>query len=112
MSYLDWKVGDKVVCVKQYDFNAAVMLPTDTLPVEGGIYTIREIGCLHPNYPKAAAIRLREIRNRQVMRIETGTAIELFFFASRFRRVQPRKTDISIFQRLLTHPRVTIGEDA
>lgn len=83
--YLDWKVGDRVVCV---DDNDVRFLEA------GKEYTI-------------AAIRAGTFTSRCGTLVE-GVGIQLkedgspyYYFARRFRKVQPRKTSIAIFERLL-----------
>lgn len=96
--YLDWKVGDKVVCIS---------VPEDMgyghqLPEIRRIYTIRQIGL---GLAFGVVVKLDEIRNQsrtynssKFGRTVTG---EICFGARHFRPVQTRKTDISIFTAML-----------
>ncbi|PAQ03699.1 hypothetical protein LRP31_25620 [Mesorhizobium mediterraneum] len=100
MSYLDWKVGDQVVCVdtwaRENDGNG---YGDEVGPIAGQIYTIREIGFLHPTIHRLQ-VRLFEIEN-VVHRYNDIGMWEQTFYASRFRPVQKRSTDISLFRALL-----------
>ena len=105
MAYLDWKVGDKVVCV-------AAGMPTYKTsrwgqfnrPEVGTIYTLREIfvetrftGISTKASP--VFIRLMEVTNPEV---DTYVGpYEPAFSARCFRKVQPHKTDITIFTAML-----------
>lgn len=99
--YLDWNVGDKVVCVDDDPYSAnckrQLVVPVnydlDGLRA-GETYTIRLIG--PDRYTGAICIWVNEI-NRQAG-----------FNAGRFRKVHPRKvhprkTSIAIFEQML-HP--------
>jgi hypothetical protein len=110
---MDWiktaKVGDNVVCVdgawspRQRRAADRQGLP---LPEEGGIYTIRTIGVVIPG---RVHVRLEELIN-PILDYAFKGPIEQAFDHVMFRPVQPRKTDISIFTRLLnTTP---VREDA
>ncbi len=100
MSYRDWHVGGKVVCVDgTWGASGAIQRHyCPALPSEGEVYTIRTIECrvvVRGQSPEVL-IRLDEVRN------PAPTGVEPLFFASKFRPVQPRATDISIFTALLT----------
>lgn len=97
MSYADWKVGDRVVCVdaSNMDFRQG-----EELPKQGSVYTIREIRDLG----RGVAVRLNEIVNPP--KVYRPGVMECGFFARRFRKVQPRKTDIAIFKAMLVNPRL------
>lgn len=94
MSYRDWFVGMKVVCVDDSPgkFGGA-------RPRLGEVYTISKI---EVNAFSELAVQVSELEFRWYE----------FARASRFRPVQKRKSDISIFKRLLTDPNVKISEDA
>lgn len=99
MSYHDWYVGMRIVCISQ---------PVDKgwgheMPVVGRVYTIRTIG---ESLGGDIVVRLVEVVNRERSypskkhrRILSG---EICFAASNFRPIQTRKTDISIFTAMLT----------
>lgn len=95
--YRDWKTGDRVVCV--YDSGTPQL-------VVGRFYTIAEFDRT-PGYCTAMGaacdfgILLREVR---------PNAGKRSFAPMRFRKVQSRKTDISIFHSILNGHR--ISEDA
>lgn len=104
------KPGDKVVCIRDDFLEGYAHI--ETRPVVGGIYTIREID---PNYPKAksaclVALRLVEIRNPVLPYIEGE--YEAAWNYERFRPVEPRKTDISIFTDMLKTVGKPVTEDA
>jgi hypothetical protein len=100
MSYIDWKVGDKVVCT--YDYDVASLRARGTycarcsFPVRDGIYTLRRIGRIEGH----VAILLAEIVN-PIGDIRLGFNGESGFYAEHFRPVQTRKSDISIFTAML-----------
>lgn len=101
--YLDWKVGDKVVCVDDAE-NGAYDSP-EFVAVGGldglrkdAVYTIRSVG---PDPEDGfLSVWLEEIYRQTFRGVETGYAIQ------RFRKVQPRKTSIAIFERMLKPERV------
>lgn len=83
-------VGQKVVCVdgtppRQDWFG-------EPLPVRGNIYTVRYV---HLSRDGRCGIRLQEILN-------AGGPCEPVYNIVRFRPITDRKTDISIFKRMLT----------
>jgi hypothetical protein len=87
---MTFRVGQKVVCVND---NGRSLRPSwEILPVRGETYTIR---CI-----EGRAVRLAEIINDPFPYSE-GLG-ELKFLASRFRPIVERKTDISIFTKMLT----------
>jgi hypothetical protein len=83
MSYRDWYVGMKVVCVdnSEQEENLAV----------GRVYTI-------------AAITVGFLGKVYVALAEFPETC--LWWPKRFRPVEPRKTDISIFTAMLTTPKV------
>lgn len=94
--YTSWHVGMKVVCVDD--------APTfgHHLLAKGHVYTIASIG------HATGIFKDRCVRNELVVALEEvraicrdGTPHDSGFAASRFRPVQTRKTDISIFTALL-----------
>ena len=94
-------VGQKVVCVN------------DTPLVEGGdlsglkkgrIYTVREVGLYSPLAPTVPCIRIKEITNRPKIK-----GVEWPYREYRFKPLEERKTDISVFERLLV-PNAKITE--
>lgn len=86
---MTFRVGQKVVCV---DASGAV----DPRPVKGRVYTIASArwvnACLEPGW----GVTLVELPS-----IETDDH-HAEFFARRFRPIVERKTDISIFIKMLT----------
>lgn len=92
MSYCDWHVGMKVVCIRE----SKRLLACESYPTIGTIYTLRSIFA----DDDGVFVRLREIRN-PVMHYEDGTE-EMAFDVQFFRPVQPRRTDISVFTSMLT----------
>lgn len=98
------KVGDKVVHVGgrvrgrgRADVSRGEAIKRGAvLPNRGSVYTIRKINvCSHDTL-----ILLNEIDNSHLIGVWGGT-IEPGFSIYQFRPVQPRKTDISVFERLL-----------
>lgn len=99
MSFRDWKVGDKVVCVD--DFGA----PSIYL---GRVYTIASIfpaRGLPDSLGRVCAFACTLVEAEAVQGLGA-------FNAARFRPVQKRTTDISTLRALLLNPFVKIGEDA
>lgn len=99
--YTSWFVGMKVVFIMQgerHEYHGGYGNETD--PVFGKVYTIRELGFEAGH----AALRLVEIVNPiQDYSDATGKTVreEVWFLCHNFRPVEERKTDISIFTRLL-----------
>lgn len=101
MSYLDWHVGMKVVCVddeateKYTPYSVRASAGMDGLQ-RNRVYTIREIG----RWRGALVVWLAEI----VRPIAAGEEKygEPGYAAARFRPTLTRKTDISIFKAMLS----------
>ncbi len=87
MSYRNWHVGMKVVCVD--DSDGQCHRNSGSLK-RGEVYTISRIEA--DAFPELA-VQVSELPYRWYE----------FVRASRFRPVQPRKTDISIFTDMLKH---------
>ena len=98
-NYTSWTVGMRVVCVDaspiNRDLEGRPIKPVSTLQ-EGNVYTIADIGVRDGIYHGRG--RFVKIRLVNVLDVNDGYA------AARFRPVQTRKTDISIFQRILSNP--------
>ena len=95
-------VGQKVVCVNgNFIDRDKHFYPDDVLPVTGGVYTVRELFSRH----RKPGMRLIEIRNP--LHNHCGCLMECGFHRSRFRPLIERKTDISIFTRMLTPNKAT-----
>ena len=110
MSYVDWKVGDKVVCVDDTLGNYSSWKVADECMdglVAGRVYTIRRVGV----FAGTLCVWLREIHRPLRGRLCRQFG-EIGFAAARFRPVQTRKTDISVFTRILNNPKLPIKEDA
>lgn len=108
MSYLDWHVGMKVVCIASAETIANMMrvIPDAIWPAHGVVYTIREIrddGAI-TNTDSRVVVLLSEIDNSHFIGVRRGNQfgyVEPGFSASGFRPLQHRKTDISIFTAML-----------
>jgi len=110
MNYRDWHVGMKVVCLKSV--NPAIRGSISArgsrvgtalganYPEKGRIYTLRHINAVGDEI----LVLLEECRNGHLVEFIRG-GLEPGFSARHFRPVQPRKTDISIFQAMLTDAR-------
>jgi hypothetical protein len=102
MSYRDWHVGMKVVCIDDAWENEHTR-PGFAYPRRGQVYTIGAI---------AAEVMLYGIRYNGpwigVQEVGGNWGGRPEFSASCFRPVQPRKTDISIFTRMLTDTREVV----
>lgn len=93
---MNFHVGQKVVCI-----NAAPSMTGHVPPfVEGGVYTITSIG----DFRGAVYVSLAGVHG--------GSTGMPGWRADRFRPVVTRKTDISIFKRILANPHIRIEEDA
>jgi hypothetical protein len=98
----DWiktaKVGDKVVCVDDAPHAPHTVSGYTVLPEKGRVYTIRGIVVGHQwliNYGDGVFLN-------EIVRPSGGrTGVEQPWNVTRFRPVQPRKTDISVFTALL-----------
>jgi hypothetical protein len=101
MSYRDWKVGDKVVCIKRDGWCDAVFgSMLDGLP--------------HPRYGEVCTIAMistSPIDDDLYISVEEYPGRRCYH-ASRFRPVQPRKTSIEVFHRIRLNPSIRIREDA
>lgn len=105
-----FRVGQKVVCVgtdgtRHVDWSAWVSKWKITLPVRGGIYTVRETRM----GPHRQHIRLVEIVNPTAEFCDAPRQ-EPWFWAIAFRPIVERRTDISCFTEMLTTEK--IGVDA
>ncbi|MQB37627.1 hypothetical protein DXT97_12575 [Agrobacterium tumefaciens] len=95
----NFTVGQKVVCVQNWfaEQHLTASVLGITLPVEGGVYTIRSIDVLSTD---DVHVRLDEIHNPELGYSDFGF-IEQAFCQTCFRPVVQRKTDISIFTDML-----------
>lgn len=96
-------VGQKVVCIHEPRASQIAKWPGSHWPHKGGVYTIRAINV----WPTETLLRLAELDNSHftISRIEPG------FDASHFRPVVERKTDISIFTKMLINTRIPARVD-
>lgn len=97
----DWTVGMEVVCVESTENRDGY--GDEILPVKGEHYTLRDIG-VDPAIG-SVCVWLVEIVNEERRYTHSllgrDVVTEPAFPAYRFRPVQRRKTDISVFQALL-----------
>ena len=100
----NFRVGQKVVCVETWTPGSNYSPNIVNGPVEGGVYTVREVGYLHPWYPDLVVVLLLELDNSGGKWTFRGAPYEWEppFAARRFRPVVDRKTDISLFRAMLT----------
>ncbi len=91
-----FRVGQKVVCVDS-EMLIGIWAPDEVGPIVGGIYTIRRIFL---DYDGDAIVWLNEIARGPLAKAQHGD--NAGYLAIRFRPVVERKTDISIFTRMLT----------
>ena len=108
MSYLDWKVGDRVVCIDP-TWGAEGDIQRHfcpNLPEQNRVYTLRSVDCrmVVRGKPNEVLVRLVEVVNPHNYQGEP------VFFARKFRKVQPRKTSIASLEAILHGARVP--EDA
>ena len=90
---MSFYVGQKVVCVHDLVAPATV----NELPRKGSIYTVRWVGRRPETDGDKVGVLLAEISAG----IEPVSGNEYAFLAEHFRPLIERKTDISIFQRML-----------
>lgn len=94
---MTFRIGQKIVCVDDV-FTAAD--GGGDLPKRGCVYTVRWIGC-RPTDGDTPGVMLYEIHGGF-----TPFGIEYCFAVHRFRPLVERKTDISIFKRMLNPSKV------
>ncbi len=104
-SFCSFFVGQKVVCIDdEWEDPKWLLIPNR--PVANAVYTIRDF---EPDFFQDGflAIRLEEIRNEKlVWLLNIGVAeMEGAFGVDRFRPFVERKTDISIFTKILDDAR-------
>lgn len=111
-NYTSWTVGMKLECIATAEQVAArrEKIPGAKIAVSQGIYTIREIRDDAPwrRGDHHIVVLLQEIDNSHLVggSYEHGKYcyVEPGFGAHYFRPVVTRKTDISIFQSILSNP--------
>lgn len=94
---MSFHVGQKVVCVDGSCRYGRRWHPECCPPSEGATYTVRDVG---DNVEGGLGVKLFEALCVGVF--DGALEQDAFFRASRFRPVVERKTDISIFTRMLT----------
>lgn len=94
---MNFRIGQKVVCVRKAKYPNSLHGDEITVKV-GVVYTIRELYAIPEN--GHLGLRFLEIRNEP--RQYLNAFMECGFYANRFRPLVERKTDISIFTRMLT----------
>lgn len=92
---MTFRVGQKVVCVD--DERPIIRIRP---VIRGNVYTIRAVG-EEPYYTGEYWVLLEEVRNSA--RDDLG---ELAYRTTRFRPIVERKTDISVFTRMLKPSKV------
>ena len=95
-------VGQKVVCVNDRNLRVRRDLYS-SLPKQGQIYTVRAITPPDAVTPNTPGVLLEEIKGEY-----SSSGYEYGFLAFRFRPIQERKTDISIFKAMLTPKKVRV----
>lgn len=93
-----FRVGMKVVCV---DDSEGAYGPEEKQIYKGSIYTV---SAFRPGIGPSL-IQLEEVDHTYLI---GGVLCVGWFLAERFRPVVERKTDISIFQAMLTRPRLGV----
>lgn len=90
---MTFRVGQKVVCVDSSPLDGTLGWMTDAdAPQEGAIYTVTGNATIRFRGKDHGAVFLMEIKN---------SAHGGLYGAFRFRPVVERKTDISVFQKIL-----------
>lgn len=101
----DFYIGQKVVCIAKGDWSNAIKNHSAggqsiTVPKAGVIYTIREI--YTDPFTGRTGIRLAEVVNDSITRwANYKLYMEIGWHEHEFRPLRERKTDISIFRKLL-----------
>jgi hypothetical protein len=92
-----FRAGQKVVCI---DESSVRPWPKNSAPVKGQVYTVREIGIDVLGGP---GLRLNELELTSNSKgVYSGAPFrDAFYRANRFRPVVERKTNISIFTKML-----------
>src|SRR5262249_8094610 len=93
---MSFHVGQRVVCIKRSGDGYG----WEILPRVGGIYTIRGFD-YRAACDEKEGVWLEEIVNKPAMYMGYTCLSEASFGRSHFRPVTERKTDISIFKRML-----------
>src|SRR5437879_2428663 len=99
-----FRVGQKVVCIVDAAAHIQRHYPGSNFPQKGGIYTISTIGA----DSKGALLTFCELSNSHLIGKtlhDFYISMEPGFGAEHFRPIVERKTDISIFTKMLTGKR-------
>ncbi|MFC3208106.1 hypothetical protein [Aquamicrobium soli] len=107
MNYRDWHVGMKVVFVGSEGFLVAGR--SARLEI-GHVYTIADLHMSSIGDEVRGGGGERYILSEDALYISFGQKI--WYHAGAFRPVEPRKTDISIFQQLLSPSKIKARADA
>lgn len=91
-------VGQKVVCISDFP-----EIPQIIRPEKGRIYTVRAL----LDIGTEPSLRVFEIKNAPMNYSNINGSIEPAFVMHAFRPLVARKTDISIFTKMLTDKRET-----
>lgn len=91
---MSFYVGQKVICIDNL-CRSGIPIPGYNYVSLNTVYTVRDI--FQNPYDGRTLLRLTEIKNPPF-----PSGIEPGFDATRFRPITERKTDISIFKRMLT----------
>lgn len=102
----DFQVGDKVVCINDEQEFGKKNCPNPNVNwrdeklnlIKGKVYTITAIGFI--DLFNDVTVKLAEIPPR--------SGLDYGYHHMRFRKVQPKKTDISIFTQMLTKKKLTV----
>lgn len=99
---MTFHVGQKVVCIAKGRWEKTrTDFPGIIVPERGKIYTIREV--YRDVFSGVTGIRLKEIVNADFLIWKGATYyIEMGWHSHEFRPLEEKKTDISIFQKILT----------
>ena len=106
-------VGQQVVCIGNFDFSDRPVEEAEAgvvWPKLHHIYTVRAVRKVMTYTGSVVALHLREIRNPVLPYLGGADEAEIAFEVRSFRPIVSRRTDIAVFERLLTPSRVR--EDA
>lgn len=103
----NFRVGQKVVCVVHFD-DRRILEHGWSIPVQGNVYTVRDKWLDHNGEP---GITLEEVVNPFTL-FSDGAGGEPHFCATGFRPLVEKRTDISVFTRMLDRVPRRVPEDA
>lgn len=103
MTIPSWaRVGARIVCVETWRSVPGYGTGREIGPISGKVYTIRDVGEIHPRYPGTINVTVEEIRN-EIVNYRSGR-YEVSFGIYRFRPLTTTKTqaeDVAMIRSLI-----------